>query len=186
MNYENVVYPGRFQPMTLGHVACVKEILERHQPKKLVVVFPENISRSRDNPFLAKETQNIIGLSLNSKLPIEAIGINMGANLYELWERYLGRFRVDLVVSGNEKMVRLINGINFGKGVAVCFGDGSISQIRASDIREKITHGDAEWKKMLVPMAVEYIESLNIDWNGLPEKRKRWYQCETRVGVEPT
>ncbi len=173
---ENLVYPGRFQPMTIGHLACANDIYERYQPKRMIMVFPENKYRSQENPFLAPETKRIIELSFEGRFPIEIMGINMEANLYELWRKYLGQFQVDLVASGNKKMVGIVNRISLGATRAVCFGDGNISQIRASDLREKMKKGDFEWKKMMVPVAAEYVEGLAINWQELPKMRKRWYE----------
>lgn len=77
MSKESLVYPGRFQPFTLGHLTYMEWILGKYKPGKVVVAFPENKERSRDNPFLAAETGKIIELSLGGLEVVEVRGVKM-------------------------------------------------------------------------------------------------------------
>lgn len=173
MSGENWVYPGRFQPMTKGHVGCLETMRSNYEIGRIVIAFPENRVRTRENPFLTEETKRIIELSMNR---VEIMGIKMDTDLYHLWQKYIGQFLVDVVMTGNKTMAKIINTVGQGKTRAVCFSDGSISPIRASEVREMIRRGEKGWREMVRPGVAEYIESLPIDWQKLPESRKRWYQ----------
>ena len=186
MAIENLVFPGRFQPMTLGHVDVVKKICHDFDPRKIVLAFPKNIERTMENPFLSDETRKIIELSTEKLFPVDTIGIEIEGNLQKMWIRYIRDNRIDLVVSGNPDMVNVINGIGQTTTRAMCINDGSVSQIRASDVRGRMRIGDMSWRNLMVSEAVNYAESLKINWAELPIRRKRWYESETRVGVEPT
>lgn len=174
MRMESVwVYPGRFQPMTSGHVACLETIRSSYKVRRIVVAFPNNRVRTRENPFLPEETEKIIRLSLPE---VEPQGVEMNDNLYNLWQKYIKDFQFQGVITGNRKMAKIIEVAGRGKVQAICFDDGSVSQIRASTVREMIRRREEGWREMVAPGVAEYIEGLPIEWQNLPKGRKRWYR----------
>lgn len=173
MKMECLVFPGRFQPMTRGHVACLETIRSSHEVGRIVIAFPNNRVRNQENPFFPEETERIIRLSLPE---VEPWGVEVNENLYNLWQKYIGNFQFQGVITGNRKMAKIIEVAGRGKVQAICFDDGSVSQIRASTVREMIRRREEGWREMVAPGVAEYIEGLPIEWQNLPKGRKRWYR----------
>lgn len=174
----NIVYPGRFQPMTTGHTANLTMVHEKQPVGRLVVAIPNNKNRSFSNPFLGDEAMEIANRN------IDFFGIKAETQLVELgserlstvWANYLRDNRIDLVATGNVNMARLVNILSIALGVktrAFLFKDGGQSCLRASDVRSMIKNGDRLWRDCVSPSAASYIDSLGIEWNGLPQNRKR-------------
>ena len=181
---ENGVFPGRFQPMTLGHLAIVKKIVEEHQPARLVVAIPKQKETNRDNPFSAEQSVRIARVSLDEAGlgEVETELVDMTDGLVRAWTRELRTHKIDAVFTGNQRMSVLVNTLAAGLGVktrAICFGDGSIGNIRATDVRAGLAEQNDCWKNMVMPEAARYIDTLDINFNEIPESRcKRFWQVK--------
>lgn len=177
----NAVFPGRFQPMTIGHVEIVKKILHDNQDiNHLVIATPTNKYQTWENPFESKDSCTIIRKSLNyyglNFVDVESVNLSYG--LINTWVEKLRNNRIDVVCTGNLGMAITIGIASsiVGNPVSIRhFIDGSISDIRSTEIRDNMARGNCDWKNFIAKPAVDYIEKNMPNWDELIHTRKRNY-----------
>lgn len=174
------MYPGRFQPFHNGHSAIIYHFWESRwnngKTPSIVIGAINNKVRTFNNPFLGEEVFEIVNLSLTDL----DLATYAKVRLIDLpTDRYIGKWirktieehKIQILLTGNSEMAGMAKGI---RGLSVFNPvDGSISKIRSSHIRWMIAGGEDNWKGLVTDSVGEYISQLPINWNDLPEGRKR-------------
>jgi nicotinamide-nucleotide adenylyltransferase len=146
---------GRFQPMHFGHLLAIKEILGMHA-KLILVIGSSQESRTKKNPFSAKERKAMISGCLKEEglLGRTAIYLLPDQNNHPKWvEKVLGiAKKAQVVYSGNWLVQSLL------KPKYEVHTMKSDVKISATDIRGMISRGDPKWKKYVPKTICAYLE----------------------------
>jgi nicotinamide-nucleotide adenylyltransferase len=146
---------GRFQPMHLGHLKAIKEILGKHA-KLIVIIGSSQEGRTQKNPFSAKEREAMISGCLKEEglLGRTAIYLLPDQNNHPKWvEKVLGIAKNGQVVySGNWLVQSLL------KSKYEVHTMKSNVKISATQIRQMIKKGNPKWKEFVPKQICIYLE----------------------------
>lgn len=149
---DSALFIGRFQPFHNGHLAVVKEILNKH-PHIIIAIGSAQYSREKHNPFTAHEREELIRASLKaenippSKYTIIPVKDTHDDNWYYLLEAHLPPYST--LYTGSEEVKKYFVA---GNSSAKIINLDRINQISATKIRQLIKQGKPIDK--LVPPAV--------------------------------
>jgi nicotinamide-nucleotide adenylyltransferase len=91
------VFPGRFQPIHLGHVHAIKKAMEKY---KVVVVIGSTNKQDAENPFTFEQRKKMIRAVFGKNVKI--IGV---PDVYDdlKWVKSIeAKVKFDLAITGNE------------------------------------------------------------------------------------
>lgn len=159
-NVVRGLYIGRFQPIHLGHLHCIRNILAK-VPEVIIVIGSAQFSHTLHNPFTAGERVTMIRLAMDEAkidpgkyflIPIRDLRI------HDLWVSHLvSQTPLFEVVFSNEPVTsRLFKEAGF-RVEPIPFYDRE--QFSATEIRERIVKGSG-WEKLVPESTSVYIKSI--------------------------
>ena len=160
MNVVRGLYIGRFQPIHLGHLHCIKNVLSK-VPEVIIAIGSAQFSYTLHNPFTAGERVTMIRLAMDEAkidaskyylIPIRDLRI------HDLWVPHLVSQtpRFEIVFSNEPVTSRLFKEAGF-RVEPISFYDRE--QYSATEIRERIVKGSG-WEKLVPPSTSVYIKSI--------------------------
>lgn len=162
MEKKTCLFIGRFQPYHMGHHMVVKGMTKLCD-KVIIGIGSSDRSGTEENPFTAQERKEMIQEALQDEDIIPTFDINF-IEIPDMdddaeWAQTcldLGK-KVDVVWTGNEWTKECFDGKCEIKDIK------EVPGISATDIRNMIKDGDADWKDK-VPKAVQKaIDTLGRD-----------------------
>jgi len=160
MNVVRGLYIGRFQPIHLGHLHCIKNVLSK-VPEVIIAIGSAQFSYTLHNPFTAGERVTMLRLAMDEAkidaskyylIPIRDLRI------HDLWVPHLisQTPRFEIVFSNEPVTSRLFKEAGF-RVEPISFYDRE--QYSATEIRERIVKGSG-WEKLVPPSTSVYIKSI--------------------------
>jgi len=154
------LYIGRFQPIHLGHLHCIRNILTKAS-EIIIVIGSAQFSHTLHNPFTAGERVTMLRMALDEAkidaskyflIPIRDLRI------HDLWVPHLVSQtpRFEIVFSNEPVTSRLFKESGF-RIEPIPFYDRE--QFSATEIRERIVKGSG-WEKLVPPSTSAYIKSI--------------------------
>lgn len=147
------LFIGRFQPLHNGHLSAIKQAMDNSE-KLIICIGSSQKSNAPENPFSFSEREKMIELSISGNykiFPLEDMNDN------NLWakqvERVCGKF--DVAYTGNPLVREILSSAGYSVKPVKIFPCAS-----ATEIREMIADGNAEWKKFVPEPAAEFIEKI--------------------------
>lgn len=128
-------YIGRWQSPHLGHRWLIDQHLAKNEP---VLILIRNVECDEKNPFTAHQVYHMLRICFRDE-----------------WDKGLVEIQI----------IPDIASVNYGRGVGydiICHEEvvpEHIKKISATDIREKIKNGDESWKKLVMPGAINWLET---------------------------
>jgi len=154
------LYIGRFQPIHLGHLHCIRSILTK-TPEVIIAIGSAQFSHTLHNPFTAGERVTMLRMALD-EAKIDAskyflISIR-DLRIHDLWVPYLVSQtpRFEIVYSNEPVTSRLFKEAGF-RVEPIQFYDRE--QFSATEIRERIVKGSG-WEKLVPPSTSAYIKAI--------------------------
>lgn len=159
-HYERVVFPGRFQPVHLGHIHVIKWLLERSE-EIIVVIGSAQKSHMLDNPFTAGERMMMFRSAFKEEgidasriylVPVPDIEYN------SIWVSYLESLLppFNAVASRNPLVVRLFKERRYDIIVPPYFMRSEYSGMK---IRELMLEGK-NWRALVPKSVAAIIDSI--------------------------
>lgn len=159
-NIVRGLYIGRFQPLHLGHLNCLRHILSK-TPEVIIAIGSAQFSHTLHNPFTAGERVTMIRLAMDEAnidpskyflIPIRDLRI------HDLWVPNLVSQtpRFEIVFSNEPVTSRLFKEAGF-RIEPIPFYDRE--QFSATEIRERMVKGSG-WEKLVPPSTSIYIKSI--------------------------
>ncbi|MGD0424778.1 MAG: nicotinamide-nucleotide adenylyltransferase [Candidatus Bathyarchaeia archaeon] len=154
------LYIGRFQPIHIGHLHCIRDILSK-APQIIIAIGSAQFSHTLHNPFTAGERVTMLRMALDEAeidaskyflIPIRDLRI------HDLWVPYLVSQspRFEIVFSNEPVTSRLFKEAGF-RVEPLPFYDRE--QFSATEIRERIVNGSG-WEKLVPPSTSAYIKTI--------------------------
>lgn len=154
------LYIGRFQPIHLGHLHCIKNVLSK-VPEVIIAIGSAQFSYTLHNPFTAGERVTMLRLAMDEAkidaskyylIPIRDLRI------HDLWVSHLisQTPRFEIVFSNEPVTSRLFKEAGF-RVEPISFYDRE--QYSATEIRERIVKGSG-WEKLVPASTSVYIKSI--------------------------
>jgi len=154
------LYIGRYQPIHLGHMHCIKAILAK-MPEIIIAIGSAQFSHTLHNPFTAGERVTMIRLAMDEAkidaskyylIPIRDLRI------HDLWVPNLVSQtpRFEIVFSNEPVTSRLFKEAGF-RVEPIPFYDRE--QYSATEIRERIVKGSG-WENLVPPSTAAYIKTI--------------------------
>jgi len=154
------LYIGRFQPIHLGHLHCIRNILTKAS-EIIIVIGSAQFSHTLHNPFTAGERVTMLRMALDEAkidaskyflIPIRDLRI------HDLWVPHLVSQtpRFEIVFSNEPVTSRLFKESGF-RVEPIPFYDRE--QFSATEIRERIVKG-SDWEKLVPPSTSAYIRTI--------------------------
>lgn len=156
------VYPGRFQPVHLGHVEVIKWTLERVD-ELIVAVGTAQESHTIVNPFTAGERVLMLKLAMTEFgidsnrvyiIPVPDILMNFVWPSYV--QLYVPKFRYG--VARNPLVVRLFREAGYDVLVPPPYERGKYSSTK---IRRLMVVGDESWRAYVPSSVAKFIDEIN-------------------------
>lgn len=157
---SRVLFPGRFQPFHKGHLHAINQLLEEYD-EVVVGIGSAQEGYTCKNPFTAGERWEMIYRVVKSSnllgrvwmIPIPDL------NMPLTWTAYVLSLspRVDAVASGNPQTLYLFEWIGFKTRKIQLVDPGRFHGTR---IRNLMITGSDEWRELLPPVVVEYIDEI--------------------------
>ena len=154
------LYIGRFQPIHLGHLHCIRDVLSKTS-QVIIAIGSAQFSHTLHNPFTAGERVTMLRMALDETgvdaskyflIPIRDLRI------HDLWVPYLVSQtpRFEIVFSNEPVTSRLFKEAGF-RVEPIQFYDRD--QFSATEIRERIVNGSG-WEKLVPPSTSMYIKRI--------------------------
>ena len=154
------LYIGRFQPIHLGHLHCIRNILTKAS-EVIIVIGSAQFSHTLHNPFTAGERVTMLRMAMDEAkidaskyflIPIRDLRI------HDLWVPHLVSQtpRFEIVFSNEPVTSRLFKESGF-RVEPIPFYDRE--QFSATEIRERIVKGSG-WEKLVPPSTSAYIKTI--------------------------
>ena len=154
------LYIGRFQPIHLGHLHCIRDVLSKTS-QVIIAIGSAQFSHTLHNPFTAGERVTMLRMALDETgvdaskyflIPIRDLRI------HDLWVPYLVSQtpRFEIVFSNEPVTSRLFKEAGF-RVEPIQFYDRD--QFSATEIRERIVNGSG-WEKLVPPSTSTYIKRI--------------------------
>jgi len=164
MVWDDVVralFPGRFQPIHLGHVGVIKWVLERVD-ELIIAIGTAQESHTIVNPFTAGERVIMVRLALEEAgidlrrvyiIPIPDILMNSVWPHYV--QMYVPKFRYG--VARNPLVIRLFKEAGFDVLIPPPYDRAKYSSTR---IRKLILSGSDEWRELVPKSVAKFIDEI--------------------------
>jgi len=154
------LYIGRFQPIHLGHLHCIHDVLSKTS-QVIIAIGSAQFSHTLHNPFTAGERVTMLRMALDEAgvdaskyflIPIRDLRI------HDLWVPYLVSQtpRFEIVFSNEPVTSRLFKEAGF-RVEPIQFYDRN--QFSATEIRERIVNGSG-WETLVPPSTSTYIKRI--------------------------
>jgi len=158
------IFIGRFQPIHLGHLHTIKQILDKGEDL-IIAIGSSQYSHTPNNPFTGGERVMLIKRVLvDEGLPLDRIDIVpiTDININPLWIAHLKSFvpYFDKAYSHNALVQRLFKDAGIQLDETALLERTSYS---ANHIRDLIRWGNQEWKTLVPPGVVELMEKYQLD-----------------------
>ena len=177
MQYDYVVYIGRFQLPTLAHKAMINKALEQGE-KVIIVIGSNNATPSLRNPFTTSERQEMLLACIEEKdheriifIPIEDSAYNFPA-----WVREI-RYKVSNITEDESKIGLLGHVKDCTSYYLKHFPEyepifiGSLYEgLSSTDIRNTLYQGRDEW----VDYVPEKVSKWILDWLYTKKNKPRY------------
>lgn len=155
------VYPGRFQPVHLGHVEVVKWALN-YVDELVVVIGTAQESHTIVNPFTAGERVVML------KMAMAEFGIDLGRVyiipvpdilMNSVWPSYVQLYvpKFKYAVARNPLVVRLFKEAGYDVLVPPPYERGKYSSTK---IRKLMVSGDESWRSYVPTSVAEFIDEI--------------------------
>jgi nicotinamide-nucleotide adenylyltransferase len=158
------VFIGRFQPIHLGHVHTIKQILEKGE-ELIIVIGSAQYSHTPNNPFTGGERLMLIKRALiDEGLPFEKIDIVpiSDINIHPLWAAHLKSYvpYFDKAYTHNALVRELM------KDAGIAVDETTLlerSYYSANHVRDLIRWDNSEWETLVPAGVVELIKEHKLD-----------------------
>lgn len=157
---RRVLFPGRFQPFHKGHLHAIEQLLGEYD-EVIVGIGSAQEGYTCKNPFTAGERWEMIHRVVIARgllgrvwmIPIPDL------NMPLTWTAYVLSLspRVDAVASGNPQTLYLFEWIG-SRTKKIQLVDPS--RYHGTRIRNLMVTGSDEWRELLPPEVVEYIDEI--------------------------
>ena len=150
-NVVRGLYIGRFQPIHLGHLHCIKNVLSK-VPEVIIAIGSAQFSYTLHNPFTAGERVTMLRLAMD-EAKIDASKYYLipvrDLRIHDLWVSHLVSQtpRFEIVFSNEPITSRLFKEAGF-RVEPIAFYDRE--QYSATEIRERIVKGSG-WEELVPP-----------------------------------
>jgi len=155
------LYIGRFQPIHLGHLSCIRHILSKTS-EVIIAIGSAQFSHTLHNPFTAGERVTMIRLAMDEAkiepskyyiIPVRDLRI------HDLWVPHLVSQtpRFEIVFSNEPVTSRLFKEAGF-RVEPIPFYDRE--QYSATEIRERIVK-NSDWQKLVPLSTSSFIKSIS-------------------------
>jgi nicotinamide-nucleotide adenylyltransferase len=156
------VYPGRFQPVHLGHMEVIKWALSKVD-ELVVAIGTAQESHTVVNPFTAGERVVMLriamedfGIDMRRVYIIPVPDILMNSVWVAYLQLYVPRFRYG--VARNPLVVRLFKEAGYEVLVPPPYERGRYSSTK---IRRMMLSGDASWRNLVPPSVARFIDEID-------------------------
>ena len=155
------LFPGRFQPIHLGHVSVIKWVLERVD-ELIIAIGTAQESHTIVNPFTAGERVVMVRLALEEAgidlrrvyiIPIPDILMNSVWPHYV--QMYVPKFRYG--VARNPLVIRLFKEAGFEVLIPPPYDRAKYSSTK---IRKLILSGSDEWRELVPKSVAKFIDEI--------------------------
>ncbi|MHA2423474.1 MAG: nicotinamide-nucleotide adenylyltransferase [Candidatus Thorarchaeota archaeon] len=157
------IFIGRFQPIHLGHMHTIKQILDKGEDL-VIAVGSAQYSHTPNNPFTGGERVMLIKRALlDEKLPVEKIDIIPipDININPLWIAHLKSYvpYFEKAYTHNPLVQRLMrdNGILIDETALL-----ERSSYSANHVRDLIRWNNNEWETLVPPGVVELMKKYDM------------------------
>jgi len=164
-NYNRLIFPGRFQPLHIGHIKAIEYALNLSK-ELIIVVGSAQESYTIKNPLTAGERIEIIksvlarefGYDYCQRIYIVPI---MDIEMNKVWVQYLKMLlpEFDGVVSGNSLVLNLFKDMGLKAIMQPMFNRNLCS---GTNIRNSIIEGNDDWRKCIPDYLYEILEKYNF------------------------
>ncbi len=158
------IFIGRFQPIHLGHLHTIKQILDKGEDL-IIAIGSSQYSHTPNNPFTGGERVMLIKRAMiDEGLPLDRIDIIpiTDVNINPLWIAHLKSFvpYFDKAYSHNALVQQLFKDAGIQLDETTLLERSSYS---ANHIRDLIRWGNDEWKSLVPTGVVEMMEKYGLD-----------------------
>ncbi|MFW9907312.1 MAG: nicotinamide-nucleotide adenylyltransferase [Candidatus Thorarchaeota archaeon] len=158
------IFIGRFQPIHLGHMHTIKQILEKDE-ELIIAVGSAQYSHTPNNPFTGGERVMLIKRALMDEgLPIERIDIIPipDININPLWIAHLKSYvpYFEKAYTHNALVQRLMRDAGYLIDETTLLERSSYS---ANHVRDLIRWENEEWVTLVPPGVVELMREYKLD-----------------------
>lgn len=158
------IFIGRFQPIHLGHMHTIKQILEKGEDL-IIIIGSAQYSHTPNNPFTGGERVMLIKRALlDEELPLERIDIVPipDININPLWIAHLKSYvpYFEKAYTHNALVQRLM------KDSGIIIDETTLlerSSYSANHVRDLIRWGNDEWVTLVPPGVVELMKKYKWD-----------------------
>ncbi|AFZ71163.1 cytidyltransferase-related enzyme [Caldisphaera lagunensis DSM 15908] len=164
-NYDRLIFPGRFQPLHIGHIKAIEYALSISK-EIIIVVGSAQESYTIKNPLTAGERIEIIknvllkefGEDYCKRIYIVPI---MDIEMNKVWVQYLKMLlpEFDGVVSGNSLVLNLFRDMGLKAIMQPMFNRNLCS---GTNIRNEIIEGRDDWKKCVPNYLYEILDKYHF------------------------
>ncbi|MBT4824750.1 nicotinamide-nucleotide adenylyltransferase [Candidatus Woesearchaeota archaeon] len=156
------LFIGRFQPFHNGHLAVIKQIIEKHS-FVIIVIGSTQHENSVVNPFSVSERRRMIELTMASEKIVNYKILEVpDINDYGQWVNHvkkhvsMANLKFDVVYTGSEITKRLFEEAED----KVEWVKERINCVSSTEIRFKITNKE-DWQEMVPNPVFDYIKEIN-------------------------
>jgi len=158
------VFIGRFQPIHIGHIHTIRQILEKGEDI-IIVIGSSQYSHTPDNPFTGGERVMLIKRALlDEKIPLDRVDIIPlpDINIHPLWVAHMKSFvpYFDKAYSHNPLVSRLL------KDAGVIVEETTLldrSTYSAKHIRDLMRWNNPEWEPLVPDGVAKIIKQYRLD-----------------------
>ncbi|MFX1367809.1 MAG: nicotinamide-nucleotide adenylyltransferase [Promethearchaeota archaeon] len=158
------VFIGRFQPIHIGHIHTIRQILEKGEDI-IIVIGSSQYSHTPDNPFTGGERVMLIKRALlDEKIPLDRVDIVPlpDINIHPLWVAHMKSFvpYFDKAYSHNPLVSRLL------KDAGVIVEETTLldrSTYSAKHIRDLMRWNNPEWEPLVPDGVAKIIKQYRLD-----------------------
>lgn len=158
------MFPGRFQPIHLGHIEVIKRTLEKFD-EIIIVIGSSQESHTIMNPFSAGERIEMIRKALiEFNIPLERVYTIPVPDILmnSVWPYHVRSYtpRFESVVARNPLVVRLFREAGYEVLVPPAFNRYVYN---STNIRALMISGDESWKERVPKSVYEFIKEIEGD-----------------------
>lgn len=158
------LFPGRFQPFSLKHVALVQNIVINCPHLALTIgVADWKGEPNKDNFLTGREAAEIARLSLQdaglTQVCVRTIPLGPTYSLEQSLRNFFGDELPDVLFSGSDKTLAAARKVAEGHDLVIIdTQDDDTSPPRSREIRMEIERGVSNWQTMVSPGAAKFLQ----------------------------